>query len=108
MKTASRVMYFIARIFLVIAIISIIVGLVFSIIGIFRSEGDARITNISYTIVLGIFLLIEFIVFGITSRALRDLKSARNAKHNHILCLILGIISCDVFFILGGIFGLVA
>ena len=109
MKTASRVMYIIARIFLVIEIVYFVVALVLGIVGVATSKTDLPsigVAGVGGIVFSAIMILICLIVFAITSKALRDLRTGK--KSGHVLCLILGILSLDIFFILGSIFGLVS
>lgn len=107
METASKVMYSIANFFTWILVIFCVGGIVCSaLIMAHVIPSDANIPflglgSLIYTIVVLVFALI-------TISMVRIAKSKNSSKGWDILFLILGILGWNVFYILGGIFGIVA
>ena len=107
METASRVMYSIANFFTWILVLLSITGIVFSILSISGVAINGQ--TIDY---LGVGYLVYFIIILIvaliTISLVRIAKNKNSSKGWDILFLILGIIGGNIFYILGGIFGIVA
>lgn len=106
METASRVMYSIANFFTWILVLLSITGIVFSILSISGVAINGQ--TIDY---LGVGYLVYFIIVLIvaliTISLVRIAKNKNSSKGWDILFLILGIIGGNIFYILGGIFGIV-
>ena len=107
MEKASRVMYTIANIFnWIIAILSL-AGIVLSILSIAHvlPEND-------YSVYLGVTGLVccilTFLVALATIFLVRIAKSKKSSKGWDVLFIVLGVLDGNVFYILGGIFGLLA
>lgn len=107
METASKVMYSIANFFTWIIVLLSITGIVFSILSISGVAINGQ--TIDY---LGVGYLVYFIIVLIvaliTISLVRIAKNKNSSKGWDILFLILGIIGGNIFYILGGIFGIVA
>lgn len=108
MGKASRVMYSIANFFTWILAILAIAGIVFSSLAIAHvNMGDA--VDLSQfgvgTLVAFIFILL---VSLITIAMVRRAKAKGSSKAWDVLFIILGVLGGNLFYILGGIFGLVA
>lgn len=107
METASRVMYSIANFFTWILVLLSITGIVFSILSISGVAINGQ--TIDY---LGVGYLVYFIIVLIvaliTISLVRIAKNKNSSKGWDILFLVLGIIGGNIFYILGGIFGIVA
>ena len=109
MEKASKVMYSIANFFTWILAIIFIVGIVFSslkLANVFVIEGISD--NAFYgvgTLVMCIFMLI---VCLITIAMVRRAKADNSSKAWDFLFLILGIFGGNIFYFLGGLFGLIA
>lgn len=113
MKGATKVMYFIGRIFnwieLFGGLITAIVGTVLLILAITNGSDPAAIAAASAVLVPGaIIFLIALVVIILAKRASKSLNEPNPPAGPHILMLIIGIISQNYFFILGAIFGLIA
>ena len=109
MEKASRVMYSIANFFTWILLISCIAGItVFTLMltGVIQITSDYDGTGglIGAIIYLSIVLFFAFITILMVRRA----KASNSSKGWDFLFLILGIFSGNIFYVLGGIFGLVA
>ena len=120
MKTASKVMYVIGMISNVLVLILSIVLLIISIIGLANPEfanqlkQNIEASGIPFTGVLesglgfGIYLFVSnLIVILLARRAIRNLNEGNGRVGAHIILLIGGVICWDIFYVLGGIFGIV-
>ncbi|MBR4800246.1 MAG: hypothetical protein IK048_01020 [Clostridia bacterium] len=124
MKTASKVMYTIGRVFNIIELVGfailIILGILFMTVPSLQSayaeeaaeaglEVDiaakaAGLTMIITGVILFLVLLVVCLLAGHASKALNN---GRKDNVPHILMIIVGIFG-DIFYLLGGIFGIVA
>jgi len=125
MKSASKTMYLVGKILNIIAIILFIIFAIVCGVAVGNKEElantgkivvDGRvITNpeeiaqiynglLVFCIISIIVLIIVLIIRGF---AVRSLSRRGSQKFPHILMLIIGIVSCDIFYFLGAIFGLV-
>ena len=108
MEKASRVMYSIANFFTWILVILSIVGIVFGVLGlagVIQLEGDAaRLGAVGTLVYLGIILVVALITIAMVRRA----KAKGTSKAWDLLFLILGIVGANIFYFLGGLFGLIA
>ena len=107
MERASRVMYSIANFFTWILVICSIIVITFSILAL------AHVLPSSFdTTYFGVWSLTYFIVVLIvgliTIAMVRRAKAKGTSKAWDVLFLILGILGGNIFYILGGIFGIVA
>jgi|GEM_PF-3819972 len=107
MENASRVMYKIANVFNWIVAICGIVIIVFSILGGLNVNLGENFTNgFNWSNLWeGIWLLVISIVLIVLTRVAYKKGSSKGWD---ILFLVLGIIDLNVFYVLGGIFGIVA
>ena len=107
MEKASKVMYSIANFFTWIVLIASIVGIVFStldMVGILPNHVSEDFFGTGSLIVLIIVLLVSLITILMVRRA----KADNTSKAWDLLFLILGIFGLNIFYILGGLFGLIA
>ncbi len=108
MEKASRVMYSIANFFTWILLILSIVGIVLctlAMVNVIHLEGDvAQYASIAGIIYLSIVLIVAIITIAMVRRA----KAQGSSKGWDFLFLILGIIGGNIFYFLGGLFGLIA
>lgn len=107
MERASRIMYSIANFFTWIIAICAVAGIVLTSLamaGIINND-----FNIPFIGVGGIvYYAIVLIVALITITLVRIAKDKRSSKGWDVLFIILGVLHWNVFYILGGIFGLCA
>lgn len=106
MSKASAIMYSIANIFNWISLICAVIGVVFSILGGLNVIPDAAAAGLGWgTLVYFIIMLIAaIIIIAMVRRA----KAKGTSKAWDVLFIILGALSSNIFYILGGIFGLFA
>ena len=107
MERASRVMYSIANIFTwILAILSaaLIVIASLSLAGILPSGDFSQFANVGYIVYYAIVLVVAIITIAMVRRA----KAKNSSKGWDVLFIVLGVIGANVFYILGGIFGLLA
>lgn len=108
MEKASRVMYSIANFFTWVLAVLAIAGIVFSSLALAHvnlGEGvDMSQLGVG-TLVACIFVLIVCLV---TILLVRKAKAKDSSKGWDVLFIVLGFLNGNIFYILGGIFGLVA
>lgn len=109
MKNASKTMYRIGRlfnfIFLGLGALLFVLGLII-IIAADDAEGKATGTS---CLSIGVFYLVTAIIALILSgKALRAIGDGKENRKPHIIMIVIGAISSDIFYLLGGIFGIIA
>ena len=107
MEKASKVMYSIANFFTWILVIVCIVGIVLSSLSMAHvvfKDADFRFIGLGSLI----YLIIVLIVSLITIWMVRKAKADNTSKGWDLLFIILGFLGSNIFYILGGIFGLIA
>ena len=107
MEKASRVMYSIANFFTWILVLLYAVGIVFSILVMASVVKDPDLAKLGEPASL-ISLIVALIVALITIGLVRIAKNKRSSKGWDILFIVLGVLSGNPFYVLGGIFGVVA
>ena len=110
MEKASRVMYSIANFFTWILVIFSIAGIVLSILSMIKVVPLPDDPTVKLILGAGgiVYFAIVLIVALITIAMVRRAKAKDSSKGWDLLFLILGILGWNIFYILGGIFGLVA
>lgn len=118
MKTASKVMYTIGRIFNILAIIAcvilIVVGIVAMVMPGKLAESSDDITTADEAKAMGMTILITgavlfavyVVICALAGQARKALNNNKTENAPHIIMIIVGIFG-DIFYLLGGIFGLV-
>ena len=106
MSKASAIMYSIANIFNWISLILAVLGIVLSILGGLNVFPDAAAAGLGWgTLVYFIIMLISaIIIIWMVRRA----KANGTSKLWDVLFIVLGVLSSNIFYVLGGIFGLIA
>ena len=105
MERASRVMYSIANFFTWIVVIFAIAGIVFSSLAIVGKLGEGfNVLGVGTLVYFIILLIISLVTIAMVRRA----KAKDSSKLWDVLFIILGFLGNNIFYILGGIFGLVA
>ena len=108
MKVASRVMYSIANFFNWIVVLTCIAGIVvlpMVMCGVIKNTTQYTNSQLLATVIyLAITLFFTFIVISMV----RIAKHRGSSKGWDFLFVILGILSMNIFYVLGGIFGLFA
>lgn len=107
MGTASRVMYSIANFFAWILVFLCVGGIVLSILSItdvFNLFEELHQYNVSFMISC-IFILIVALV---SISLVRIAKKKGTSKFWDVLFLVLGIVGGNIFYFLGGLFGIIA
>ena len=112
MEKASKVMYSIANFFTWIIAILCIVGIVFSGLAMagkliewgWTGEGENPFLGVGSLVTLIIVLIVCLITIAMVRRA----KADNSSKAWDVLFLILGIFQGNIFYVLGGLFGLIA
>ena len=109
MKNSSKTMYKIGRIFSYVLLGLAILWCVLSFISILKAGDDVERASAISNFIMGILYLGAVIVTIIlASKALAALENNEVNKKEHITMIVVGAISSDIFYFLGGIFGLIA
>ena len=108
MSGASKVMYSIANFFTWVVVVGCVVGIIIfplQVVGILERSPEMTDGNlVGYSIGLGIVLLFSLISIALV----RTAKRSGTSKGWDFLFVIIGVLSSNIFLILGGIFGLIA
>ena len=118
MKNASKAMYTVGKVFSIIEIVLWVLLLIMSVLFIALAGAMSEIEGtgtaeeitamgITLTITFGILLIVSIIVLILASRAKKALDNNTKENGPHIMMIIIGIFG-DIFYTLGGIFGLIA
>lgn len=109
MRNASKTMYKIGRIFnfvlLGLAALLIVIYTILMIVHLANNEGLWYLGTI---IGLTIWLAIIIVTIIFATRAIKAIDEDEKNNAPHITMIVFGAISGDVFYLLGGIFGLIA
>ncbi len=105
MEKASRIMYTIANIFTWILVGVSIVGIVLSSLALLQIMKPTEVFGTVNTIT---YYVVVLVVALITIYLVRIAKSKNSSKGWDILFMVLGIIGSNIFYFLGGLFGLIA
>ncbi len=117
MGKASKVMYIIGRVFNIIEIVMSILTIVGGIIvltmpNLFTGTQlpSTQLNAIGLGLIIGgiIALLVSIIVLALATNAQNSLNNGAKENGPHIIMLVIGLLSGDVFYTLGAIFGLVS
>ena len=108
MEAVSKVFYSIANFFTWILVILCVGGIVISSLQLLGKIADwhlnEAVVGVPSIIVLSIILLVGLITIWMVRRA----KASGSSKMWDVLFLILGLIGGNIFYVLGGIFGIIA
>ena len=108
MGKASAVMYSIANFFTWILALIWLAGIVFSVLAIAHVYDPNLGGEILFGVASLVLFIILFLIALITISMVRRAKTAGTSKAWDVLFLILGIIGGNIFYFLGGLFGLIA
>ena len=103
MERASRVMYTIANIFNWIDLILSIGMIVFGILGLTHVMND-----IDQPLFLLVYGIVMFLICCLLVSMVRIAKAKNSSKGWDVLFIVLGVLAWNPFYVLGGIFGVVA
>ena len=105
MHKASAVMYSIANFFTWLLVIIAVAGIVFAGLNLAGINlPDQLKFGVGHIVYLVIILIVAFITIAMVRRA----KAKGTSKGWDVLFLVLGIIGGNIFYFLGGLFGLIA
>lgn len=105
MEKASAVMYSIANFFTWLLVIIAVAGIVFAGLNLAGINlPDQLKFGVGHIVYLVIILIVAFITIAMVRRA----KAKGTSKGWDVLFLVLGIIGGNIFYFLGGLFGLIA
>ena len=118
MKTASKVMYTIGRIFNIFAIIACVVLIVVGIVAMvvpgklaetaedITTPDEAKAMGMTILITGAVLFVVYTVICALAGHARKALNNNKTENAPHIIMIIVGIFG-DIFYLLGGIFGLV-
>ena len=107
MERASRIMYSIANFFTWIVVICCIIGIVLSslaLAGIIPNDSQFLFIGVGSIVYLAIVLIVSLITIAMVRKA----KGKNTSKGWDVLFIVLGVLGNNIFYVLGGIFGLIA
>ncbi len=119
MKKASRILYTIGLVFNIIAIVGIAIWMIVALVGLlnaeeaFKAQSDVtdyeefRLALMVLLIVPIVLLVIEIVVLIIAIWARKAVNNSKKELAPHIIMIVIGAISTDILYLLGGIFGVV-
>lgn len=124
MKSASKGLYIVGRIFNIVAMVFSfllgVLGVIFLVlkadiaaqaaadnIAAFNDEKKVEIFAVFVLVTAIIYLIVQLVVYILATRANKKLNEGSKDATPHIIMLIIGIFG-DIFYFLGGIFGLIA
>lgn len=105
MEKASRIMYTIANIFTWILVGASILGIILSSLALLHIMKPTEVFGTVNTIT---YYVVVLVVALITIYLVRIAKAKNTSKGWDILFMVLGIIGSNIFYFLGGLFGLIA
>ena len=119
MENASKVMYIIGKVFNILGIIAFAFMLFAGIMVVSNPAefvGPNLVASVEEAITLGtgviiasaIGLVISIVALVLANRATKQLNSGKANNTPHIIMIVIGVLGTDLFYLLGGIFGLVA
>ena len=108
MEKASAVMYSIANFFNWVLLLLSIAGIVFSVLAMTGVYEPNLNGEIAFGVQTLIPCIIIFLVVWITIALVRKAKKAGTSKFWDVLFIIFGIIGGNIFYFLGGLFGVIA
>ena len=105
METASKVMYTIANIFNWILVFLCVGGIVLSALAMAHIM---KVTEAYGTVRSLVYCIVTLIVALVSISLVRIAKGKNTSKGWDILFIVLGVLGSNIFYILGGIFGVIA
>ena len=124
MKSASKGLYIVGRIFNIVSMIFLfllgVLGVIFLVlkadiaaqaaadnIAAFNDEKKVEIFGVFVLVTAIVYLIVQLVVYILATRANKKLNEGSKDATPHIIMLIIGIFG-DIFYFLGGFFGLIA
>ena len=109
MRNASETMYKIGRIFSFILLgISALLIVIYSILMIVAAVDGRFPAYLGSVVGYSIWLVLVLVVILLASRAIKAIEQDKKDNGPHITMIVFGALSGDIFYLLGGIFGLIA
>ncbi len=109
MRNASKTMYRIGRVFSFILLgIAAIVAILFTVFMIVDLASDKGLHYLGNLISTLIWLAFIIVVIVLATNAIKNTEEDNKNPGPHIIMIVFGALSGDVFYLLGGIFGIIA
>ena len=117
MGNASKILYRVGSFFYWLQLILEFLSLALSVFGIYNYESIAlkvekysaeelKINFIAMTIIFSILILLNLIILAFAKKALRAVNDGVINRSPHVIMIIIGLLGTNIFFLFGGIFGL--
>lgn len=119
MKEASRLLYKVGNIINVIFIIFALILAICCFVGysgidetsaaeIGKTLAEAQALCMGFGILLVICVIVWLVVYIVAKKAIKALNDDSRSITPHVLMIIIGVIGSSIFYLLGGIFGVIA
>lgn len=120
MKNASKVMYLIGKIINIIEIVvaSLLLASAIFVIGApdqfvgkvdkITTAEEAKAMGIALLVIAIIILTISIVILVLASKAKKALDNGATDNKPHIIMIVIGVLGGDIFYLLGGVFGVIA
>ena len=108
MEKASKVMYSIANIFNWILLIASVALIVFSALAMANVYNPKLEGDVTLGVGTLIYAIILFIIAWVVIALVRKAKKSGTSKFWDILFIVIGVIEFNIFYFLGGLFGVIA
>jgi len=105
METASKIMYTIANIFTWILVFLCVAGIVLSALAMAHIM---KVTDAYGSTKLLVYYIVTLVIALVSISLVRIAKGKNTSKGWDILFIVLGFIGSNIFYFLGGLFGLIA
>ena len=120
MAKASQVMYLIGKIINIIEIVCAALLLLAGAICVSMPEEfigkidkittaeEAKAFGVTIIVIAVIMLIVSIVVLALANKAKKAVAKGSKQNAPHIIMIVIGVIGGDIFYLLGGVFGLVA
>ncbi len=119
MKDASKILYKIGNIFNIIGIVFAVLAAIIFFAGygivdakmaqeMGKTIKEAQAIYLTLGIVMIICVVVWCIVYFFAKKAIKALNDNSNSTSPHVIMIVIGIIGSSIFYLLGGVFGVIA
>lgn len=109
MKKASKIMYIIGTIFALIGFIGSIICVITGVINVVNGETEeAKANGLTLLIAFAVLSIVYLIIILIAAKGRKSLDNGEVNIAPHVVAIVVGVLGGDIFFLLGGIFGIIA
>lgn len=120
MKNASKVMYLIGKIINIIEIVvaSLLLASAIFVIGApdqfvgkvdkITTVEEAKALGITLLVIAIVILIVSIVILVLANKAKKSLDNGATDNKPHIVMIVIGVLGGDIFYLLGGVFGVIA